>query len=153
MPKPIQELMRTNLRETIAEQIQKEHQVLKEGREGFDNNHDEVHTELQRQLSRRNPRRVTERELTSNNPTRPLNHEGNMQKTSPMTDMTFDYSQTAFAHALPMLNSSPSGLDNSQKLILALEPESVQSPDLASILSLSLNESQDCLAPVSDNTP
>jgi len=59
MPKPIQEPMQTNLGETIPELMQKEHQVLKEWREGFDDNHDEVHAELQRQLSRRNPRRAT----------------------------------------------------------------------------------------------
>jgi len=72
MPTP--ELMLTNLHERIAEQMQKAHQVLKEGREGFDDNHDEVHSELERQLSRRNPRRATERELTLNNCITPLNH-------------------------------------------------------------------------------
>jgi len=35
--------------------MQKEHQVVKQRREDFDDNHDEVHTELERQLSRMNP--------------------------------------------------------------------------------------------------
>ena len=52
MPKQRQELILTNLCETIAEQMEKEHQVFKEQREGFDDNHDEVHAELQRQLFR-----------------------------------------------------------------------------------------------------
>jgi len=38
--------------ETIAEQMQQGHQVLKQWRKGFDNNHDEFHTELQLQLSK-----------------------------------------------------------------------------------------------------
>jgi len=46
MPKPTKELILTNLHETITEQMQKEHQVLKERRECFDDNHDEVHAEL-----------------------------------------------------------------------------------------------------------
>jgi len=66
--------------------------------------------------------------------------------------MLFDYSQTAFVHALRMLNSSPPSPDNSQELTLGLEPESAQRADLASPLSLSLDESPDCLAPVSDDT-
>jgi len=65
--------------------------------------------------------------------------------------MSFDYSHTAFAQALWMLNLSPPSLNNSQEVTVGLEPESTQSPDLASPLSLSLDESQDCLAPVSDN--
>jgi len=152
MPKPTQELMLMNLRETIAKLMQKEHQVLKERREGFDDNHDEVHAELQCQFSRRNPRRATARELTSNNCTTPRDYQANIQETSQTTDMSFDYSQTAFAHALRMLDSFPPSLDNLQELTVRLEPQSTQSPDLASPLSLSLDKSQDCLPPVSDNT-
>jgi len=152
MPKPTQELMLTNLHETIAEQLQKEHQGLKERREDLDDHHHEVHNELQRQLSRRNSCRATKLELTSNNRTMPLNHQANIQETSQTTDMLFDYSQTTCVHALRMLDSSPPNLENSQELTVGLEPESVQSPDLASPLSLSLDESQDCLPPVSDNT-
>jgi len=48
MPKLTQELMLTNLHERIHEQMQKEYQVLKDGREGLDNNHEEVHDEFQR---------------------------------------------------------------------------------------------------------
>jgi len=39
MNKPTQELMLTNRHATIAEQMLKEHQVLKAQREGFDDNH------------------------------------------------------------------------------------------------------------------
>jgi len=152
MPKPTQELMLTNLRERIAEQMQKEHQVFKERREGCDNNHDEVHAELQRLLSRQNPRRATERELTSNNRTTPLDPQANIEEKSQTTDMLFHYSQTAFAHALRMLDSSPPSVDNSQEETLGLAPESAHSPDLACPLSLSLDECQDCLPSVSDNT-
>jgi len=151
MPKLIQELMLTNLHETIAEQMQTEHQVMKEWREGFHDNYDQVHAELQHQLSRRNPRRATERELTSNNCTRPLNDKGNIQETCHTTDMSFDYSQTAFGHAMGMLDLSQPSLDNSQELTIRLERQSAQSPDLASPHSLSLDECQDCLPPVSDN--
>jgi len=123
MPKPTQELILTNLRDTITEQIQKEHQVLKERREGFVNDHNEVNAKLQCQLSRRNPRQATALELTSNNPTTHLDHQANIQGLSQTTDMSFDYSQTAFALALWMLDSCSSSLDNSQQLTLRLEPE------------------------------
>jgi len=145
--------MLTNLHETIAEQKQKELQVLNEEREGFDDNHEEVHAKHQHQLSRRNPRRATERELPLNKRTMPLEDQANIQETTQTTDMSFDYSQIAFAHALRMLDSSPSSLDNSQQLTLRLESESTQIPDQASPLSLCLNKSEDCLASVSDNTP
>jgi len=127
MSKPTQELMLTNLHETITEQVQKEHQVLKEQREGFDKDHDKVHAKLQRQLFRRNPRRATERELTSNNRTTYLDHQANIQERSQTTDMSFNYSQTAFAQPLRMLESSPPSQDNSHELTLRLEPESAQS--------------------------
>ena len=44
------------LRETIVDKVPKENQVLKERREGFIDNHEAVHVELERQLSSRNPR-------------------------------------------------------------------------------------------------
>jgi len=148
MHKPTQELMLTNICQTIAEQVQKEHQVLKERREAFDDNHDEVHAELQLQLCRRNPRRATEQERPVNNSTTPLKYQANIPEMSETTDMSFDYSQTTFGHALRMLDSSPPRLDISQELTLGQEPDSAQIPNLASPLSLSLDESPDCRAPV-----
>jgi len=46
-----------NLRETITDKVQQAHPGTgKEQREGSIDDHDEVHAELKRQLSRRNPR-------------------------------------------------------------------------------------------------
>lgn len=56
--------MLRNLRETIMDKVQQEHRVVKERHEGFVDNHDTVHAELERQLSSRNPRRAAEREPT-----------------------------------------------------------------------------------------
>ena len=55
--------MLRNLRETITDKVEQEHRVSKERCEGFVNNHEEVHAELERQLSSRNPRRAAAREL------------------------------------------------------------------------------------------
>jgi len=139
MPKLTQELMLTNLCEMITEHIQKKHQVLKEQREGFDYDNDEVHAKLQHELFRGNSHRARKQELTSNNSTTYLDHQANIQKTSQTTNMSFDYSQRAFVQVMRMLDSIPPSLDNSQELILGLEPWSAQSPDLASRLSLSLD--------------
>jgi len=136
--------------------MQQEHYVLKERQERFDDDHNEVHAELEHRLSRRNPGRATEREHTSiNNRTTELDHRGNFQEASQTSNMSFDSSQTAFAQSLLMLDSYPHSQDNSQELTLRLEPESAQSPDLASSLSLSLEDSQgpDGPTPVSDNIP
>jgi len=92
--------------------------------------HAEVLTELQPQLSRRNPRQATEQELTSNNRTTLLNNQANIRETSPTTNMSVDYSQTAFSPDLRMPNLSPHSLDNLQDLTLGLEPESAQIPTL-----------------------
>jgi hypothetical protein len=45
-----------NLRETITDKMQQQHQIQKERPEGFADDHDAVHAELERQLSNRNPR-------------------------------------------------------------------------------------------------
>jgi len=48
--------MLRNLWETITDKVQQEYRVLKERREGFVDNVDAVHAELERQLSSRIPR-------------------------------------------------------------------------------------------------
>ncbi|PUU72250.1 hypothetical protein B9Z19DRAFT_1138404 [Tuber borchii] len=63
-PRATQELMLRNLRETIMDKVNQENRVLKERREGFADNHEAVHAELERQLSSRNPRRPAAREPT-----------------------------------------------------------------------------------------
>ena len=64
-PKATQELMLRNLRETITDKVQQEYRVWKERREGFVNNHEAVHAELECQLSSQNPGRAAARELTT----------------------------------------------------------------------------------------
>ena len=59
--------MLRNLREMITNKVQQEPGVSKEWREGFVDNHEAVHTKLQRQLSSRNPGRAAARELTPMN--------------------------------------------------------------------------------------
>ena len=147
--------MLTNIREMITEQMHHVRQNVQERREGFDDDHDEVHAELERQLSRRNPGRATERELSPNsNRIQNVTYQLDILDASQTSNLSFDYSQMAFAHALQMLDSHPPSLDNSQELTLGHEPESAPTPDLASRLSLSLDESQshDPPAPVSDTT-
>ena len=147
--------MLTNIRETITEQIHQVRQNVQERREGFDDDHDEVHAELERQLSRRNPRRATERELSPNsNRTQNVAYQPDILDASQTSNLSFDYGQMPFAHAFQMLDSNPPSLDNSQELTLGHQPESAPTPDLASRLSLSLEESQshDPPAPFSDST-
>ena len=147
--------MLTNIRETITEQMHQVRQNVQERREGFDDDHDEVHAELERQLSRRNPRRATERKLSLNsNRTQNVVYQPDILDASQTSNLSFDYGQMPFAHAFQMLDSNPPSLDNSQELTLGHQPESAPTPDLASRLSLSLEESQshDPPALVSDST-
>ena len=72
VPRPTRELMLQNLHETITDKMQQTHHMnLKEWREGFTDNHDAVHAELERCLSSRNPGRAAMREQTLVN-----NHAG-----------------------------------------------------------------------------
>ena len=117
------------------------HMNLKERHEGFTDNHDAVHAELERQLSSRNPGRAAVREQTPvNNHTRYLVHHQYSQEASQSSKLSFDYNQGAFTRALQMLDSDPVSIDNSQELTLGLAQERTASPDFASCLSLSLDD-------------
>jgi hypothetical protein len=135
--------MLRNLRETITDKMQQTHHMnLKERREGFADNHDAVHAELERQLSSRNPGRAAVREQTPvNNHAGYLEHHQHSQDASQSSELSFDYNQGAFTRALQMLDSDPVSLDNSQELTLGLAQERPVSPDFANRLSLSLDDS------------
>jgi len=100
--------------------------MMQESCEGFADNHDAVHAELGRQLSRRqlpsrNPRRAAVREQTPlNNHTEGLEHYRQSQDASQGSELSFDYNQALFTPALQMLDSDPVSLDNSQELTLRL---------------------------------
>ncbi len=144
--------MLRNLRETITDKVRQEHRVLKERREGFVDNHEAVHAELERQLSSRNPRRAAARELTPiNTGARGLEGHPESQDASQESDRSFDFSQTAFARVLGMLDSDPASLVGSQELTLGLAREGAMSPDRANRLSLSLDDSQEGQATTGGN--
>jgi len=141
--------MLRNLRETITDRIQQNHRMMQESCEGFADNHDAVHAELERQLSRRqlsswNPRRAAVREQTPlNNHAGGLEHYRQSHDASQGSELSFDYNQASFAQALQMLDSDPASLGNSQELTLGLAQEGPATPGFASPLSLSLDDSQD----------
>lgn len=179
--------MLRNLRETITDKVQQEHRVSKERREGFVDNHEAVHAELERQLSSRNPGRAAARELTPINTgarvlerhresqlerqlssripsqaagreqtpisyhARDLEGHVDSQEVSQENDGSFDYSQTAFARALGLLDDDPASPADSQELTRGLARERAVSPSLANRLSLSLDESQEGQAPAGPN--
>jgi len=130
---------------------------MQESCEGFVDNHDSVHAELGRQLSRRqlssrNPRRATVREQTPlNNHAGGLEHYGQSQDASPGSELSFDYNQASFDQVLQMLDSDPVSLGNSQELTLRLVQEVPATLDFASRLSFSLDDSQESDAGVGDN--
>ena len=139
----MQELVLRNLSETITDKVQQEHGVSKERHEGFVDNHESVHAELERQHSSRNPGGAEERELTPINTcarvlerhqesqlerqlssgipsqaagrgqtpisyhARDLKEHVDSQEVSQENDGWFDYSQTAFAWALTLLDDDP----------------------------------------------
>ena len=130
---------------------------MQESCEGFADNHDAVHAELERQLSRRqlsrrNPRRAAVREWTPLN-----NHAGGLQHYRPSQDgshgseLSFDHNQASFAGALQMGDSDPVSLCNSQQLTLGLEQEVPATTGFASRLSLNLDDSQESDAGVGEN--
>ena len=131
---PIWELMLRNLRETIMDKMQQTHNMnLKERREGFTDNHDAVHTELERQLSSWNPGRAAVQEQTPvNNHARYFEHHQLRQDASQSSELSFDYNQGAFTRTLQMLDSDPVSLDNSEELTLRLVQERTASPDFTS---------------------
>jgi len=91
--------MLRNLRETITDRIQQNHRMMEESGEGFADNHDAVHAELERQLSRRqlssrNPRRAAVREQPPlNNHAEGLEHYRQSQDASLASELSFYYNQ------------------------------------------------------------
>jgi len=149
--------MLRNLRETITDRIQQNHCMMQESCEGLADNHDAVHAELERQLSRRqlstgNPRRAAVREQTPlNNQAGGLEHYRQSQDASQGRELSFDYNEASFTQALQMLDSDPVSLGNSQELTLGLAQEGPSTPGFASRLALSLNDSQESDAGVGEN--
>ncbi|PUU80766.1 hypothetical protein B9Z19DRAFT_1123137 [Tuber borchii] len=186
-PRATQELMLRNLRETIMDKVNQENRILKERREGFADNHEAVHAELERQLSSLNPRRPAareptpintgarglvgrlesqlERELSSQEPRRadareptPINTDGRVlkghqesQDASQESAKSSDFSQSAFARALRGLDAESVTFDDSLDLTLEQEQESAANPDLASRLSLNLDDFQEDQAAAGEN--
>jgi len=149
--------MLRNLRATITDSTQQNHRMMQKGCEGFADNHDAVHAELERHLSRRqlssrNPRRAAVREQTPlNNHAGGLEHYRQSQDVSQGSELSFDYNQASFAQALQMLDSDPVSLGNSQELTLGLGQEGPATPGFASRLSLSLDNSQESDSGVGEN--
>jgi len=131
--------------------------MMQEGCEGFADNRDAVHAELERQLSRPqlsrpNPRRAAVREQTPlNNQPGGLEHYRQSHDASQGSELSFDYNQPSFAQALHMLDSDPVSLGNSQELRLGLAQGGPATPGFASPLSLSLDDSQETDVGVGEN--
>jgi len=149
--------MLRNLRETITDRIQQNHRMMQESCEGFADNNDAVHAELERQLSRRqlssrNPRRAAVRKQTPlNNHAGSLEHYRQSQDASQGSQLSFDYNQGSFTQALQMLDLDPVSLGNSQELTLGLAQKGPATPGFASRLSLSLDHSQESHPGVGEN--
>jgi len=141
--------MLRNLRDTIAARIQQNHRIIQESCEGFADNHDAVHAELERQLSRRhlssrNPRRAAVQEQTPlRNDTGGFEHYRQSQDASQGSELSFDYNQASFGPALQMLGSDPVSLGTSQEMRLGLAQEGQASQGFASSLLLTLADSQE----------
>ena len=133
----------------IQDKIQPEYRVIEESCEGFADDHDAVHAELECQLSRhhlsrQNPRQSAVREQTPvDNHTWGLVHHQQSQDASPVSELSFDYNQASFAQVLQMLDSDPVSLGNSQELMLGLAQERPVNQGFASHLSLILDNSQE----------
>jgi len=131
--------------------------MMQESCEGFPDNHDAVHAELECQLSRRqlsswNQRRAAVREQTPlNNHAGGLEHYRQTQDASQGSELSLDCNQASFAQALQMLDSDPVRLGNSQDLTLRLAQEGPVTPGFTSRLSLSLDDSQESDAGVGEN--
>jgi len=149
--------MLRNLRETITDRIQRNHCMMPESCEGFADNHDAVHAELEHQLSRRqlssqNPRRAALQEQTRlNNHAKCSEHYRQSQDASQGSELLFDHNQGSFAQGLQMIDSDPVSLGNSQHLTVGLAQEGPATPGFASRLSLSLDDTQESNAGVGEN--
>jgi len=133
----------------MTDRIQQNHRMMQESCKGFADNHDAVHAELEHQLSRRqlssrNPRRAAVQEQPPlNNHTGGLEHYPQSQDAYQGSELSFDYNQRLFAQALQMVDSDPVSIGNSPELTLGLAQEGPATPDFASQLWLSLNDSQE----------
>jgi len=98
--------MLRNLRETITDKVQQAHPGKGKGQLArFINDQDEIHAELERQLSRRNPRGGAGREQTPiRAPGRGLEEHRDSQEESQESDRSFDFSPRRIARALRMLD-------------------------------------------------
>ena len=149
--------MPRNLRETITDRIQQNHRMMQESCEGFADNHEAVHAELERQLSRhqlssRNSRQAAVQEQTPlNNHAGGLEHYQQSQYASQGSALSFDSNQASLAQVLQMLDSDPVTLGNAQELTLGLAQEGPATPGFASRQSWSLDDSQESDAGVGEN--
>ena len=120
---------------------------MQESCEGFTDNPEAVHAELERQRSRhhlssRNPRRAAAREHPAlNNHVGGLEYYGQSQDASQGSKLSFDYNKASFAQGLQMLDSDPVSLGKAEELRLGLAQERPGTPGFASRLSLSLDNS------------
>jgi len=73
------------------------------------------------------------------------------QDPSQESDRSFDFTQTSLARALGLLDSDPASPDDSQELTLGLARGRATSPEVASRLSLSLEDSQEGQIPTGGN--
>ena len=135
--------MLQNLRKMIMDKMQQKHHMnLKEQGEGFSDNQDTVHAQLERQLSSWNPGQAAVREQTPvNNHAEYFEHHQHSLDASQKSELSFDYNQGAFRRVLQMLDSDPVSLNTSEELTLGLAQEKTVSPDFATCLSLSLDDS------------
>jgi len=130
---------------------------MQESCEGFADNHDAVHAELVRQLSRRrlssrNPRLAAVRAMTRlNNHAGGLEHYRQSQAASQGSQLSLNYNQASLAQALEMLDSDLVSLGNSQELTMRAGQEGPATPRFASRLSLSLDHLQESDAGVGWN--
>ena len=153
----MQQLMLRNLHERITGTIQQNYFMMQESCEGFADNHDAVHAQLEHQVSRcqlssRYPRRAAVLEQKPlNNHTRGLEHYRQSQEASQGSELPFYYNQVLFAQALQMLDSDPVSLGNAEEGMLGLAHEGPASPGFASWLSLSLDDWQQSDAGVGQN--
>jgi len=142
---------------TITDRIQQNHPIMQESGQGFADNDDAVHAELEgllsrRQLSSRNLKRGAVWEQTPlNNHAGGLEHYRQSQDASQGSELSLDYNQALFAQVLQMRDSDLVSLGNSQELTLGLAQERPAIPGFASGLWLSLDDSQESDAGVGEN--
>ena len=131
--KATQDLFILNLRQTITQRHEKQHSVWEERREGFTDDKDAVHAELQRQLARPTQGQTSRRTLCD---LRVQDLVGqNSQDLAQETDTSMDFWESRF------LDSDPASV-HQQGVDPEGESGETHDPDPPSRLSLSLEESQ-----------